>query len=278
MDNGKHRTARKAHELTGQLEEDDLWDLANDLPDSEINTTEAPTPQPMPPVEATTEQKIAPTPPPADSAKEVTSKSELKNQPETPENTPSSTTTNTIQRTRLSIIEKVTLSALAILFLGLATWGYLFLYEKNHLGKAAETLKFPIEGKYITISDFKTFWKNPEGMTGIKLGAQIIPAASITLAEDNSGSGALRVYFRNAEKTSVGDPITIYFSNGEFNNGDKNIEITATDGFHQAGDFNAYALDRALAWRIEILEAPTQNSSGSEFEPIINTMISPDRK
>jgi len=185
---------------------------------------------------------------------------------------------NLIKKAGLSTMEKIALGAVAAMFLGLAIWGYSFLREKNNLGQGEAKLELPIKGKYSTISGFTTFWKTPEDTTGIKIGVQVIPVASITLSDDSSGSGTFRIYFRNADKESVGDPITLSFSNGKFTNGEKSIQIAATDGFYQEGDFNAYVLDRALAWRVQVLEAANSNASGSDFEEILDTIVKPVRQ
>ncbi|BDS08091.1 hypothetical protein NT6N_31310 [Oceaniferula spumae] len=178
----------------------------------------------------------------------------------------------------LSSIEKISLSAFVVVFLGLAIWGYMFLHERNNLGKPETTLNFPVKGKHTTVSDFHTFWQSPEDAQGIKLGAKVIPGASITLDDDSNGSGALRIYFLNAEKNTAGDTVTISFSDGKFSNGKKTIEVLATDGFHQEGDFSAYVLDHTLAWRIRVLEADSANASGDDFSEIIDTVIEPVRR
>ena len=175
-------------------------------------------------------------------------------------------------------MEKIALSAVAIFFISLAIWGYSFLRKKNQLANDEPTLEFPIKGEHTSISGFTTFWKNPKDISGVKIGAQVIPAATITLSEGDNNSGALRIYFRNADEESVGDPITIAFNNGQFSNGEKSIEVNASDGFHLEGDFNAYVLDRDLSWRAQVLEAANANAAGSEFKEILETIVEPIRK
>lgn len=358
MDN-KNKAARKARELTSQLEEEDLWDLDDDSEDSEdTSAAENSTPleenepeekiepsaeeepdeevieeiaetgdlfedhekpeteeeeseaeiladeefeseeeelkiedelesEEIPDAEETTEEEEEPEEeaveesdgePTEETADEPVANSTYDDPTQTPEEAAQEAAAKLIKKAGVSTMEKVALGAVAVLFLGLAIWGYAFLRGQNNLGKIEVDLDFPIKGKYATVSDFKTFWQGTQDSSGIKLGAKVIPAASITLADDHDGSGALRIYFRNEDKTSVGDPITLSFSNGQFNNGEKTIEVTATDGFHQEGDFNAYVLDRSLAWRVQVLEASSSNASGSEFEQIIETLVEPVRR
>lgn len=196
----------------------------------------------------------------------------------TPEEAAKQSAAELIKKAGLSTAEKIALAAFALMFAGLAIWGYVFLHAQNNLGKTEAGLKLPIKGDYATISGFNTFWQAAGDSTGVRLGAQVVPAASITLSDESSGSGAFRVYFRNADKNSVGDPITIPFEDGKFSNGEKSIKVSASDGFHQEGDFNAYVLDRALAWRVQLLEAGSATASGSDFEEVLETIVEPVRK
>ena len=323
MDNSKNKPTRKAHELTSQLEEEDLWDLEDESSEEanaattekdaipskqsltvfpaeqatetgdlfeESNSAEEKT-QPslkdlkikaIPASKVATEEDVtSDIDPPSESsnpAEELSDKSTSDDLSQTSEEDSQPAITSLINKAGISTMEKVALSVIAIIFLGLGIWGYSFLHKQNNLGKNEVALDFPIKGQYATLSGFSTFWQTPKDRTGIKLEAQIIPAASITLADDSNTSGALRIYFYNKEKESIGDPITLPFNNGQFPNGEKNIEITATDGFHQEGDFNAYVLDHSLAWRVEVLEASNADASGSEFEQIIETIVEPLRK
>ncbi|MBK1854176.1 hypothetical protein JO972_04365 [Verrucomicrobiaceae bacterium 5K15] len=183
-----------------------------------------------------------------------------------------------LKRLGLNAVEKVALSAVAISLLGLAIWGYIFLHQRNSIGREGASLELPIKGQHTTISNFQTYWQTPDNNAGVKLGAKVIPFASITLADDASGSGAFRIYFSDADDNSIGDTITLEFSGGKFANGQKTTEISATDGFHEEGDFNAYVLDRHMAWEIQVLEAADASASSSEFTEILKTTVEPIRK
>lgn len=283
-------------ETTSNLEEIDLWDIEGDEeeigePSPEIRqtvdnlepteiATETPKQEPeievphkSPDLNGPLEKKIEPE---EDTPRAQPTTTSL--QSDSTSNAPEEPATDPIKKVSLSLIEKVSLGLIAISLLGLAVWGYMFLYKQNNLSNLETKLDLPVEGKFATISDFKTFWQNPEGLTGIKLGARIIPTASITLSEGENHSGAFRVYFINAKEESVGDTITITFDQGKFDNGKNIIEVSATDGFHREADFNGYILDESLAWRVRVLEADSVNASGSDFKQLLETTVDPIRE
>lgn len=196
----------------------------------------------------------------------------------TPEEAARKSAADLIRKAGLSTAEKIALAAVALMFAGLAVWGYMFLRKHNRLATTEATIEFPVKGEHAVVSGFKTFWKNPDDDSRVRLGALVVPAAEITLADDSSGTGALRLYFYNTEKTSVGDPITIAFEGGRFSNGEKTIEVSASDGFHQEGDYSAYVLDRDLAWRVQLLEADSAAAAGSDFAELFKVPVEPVRK
>ena len=179
-------------------------------------------------------------------------------------------------RTKLSLnsTEKITLAAMAALFLGLAVWGYVWLRGKNEDANTKAALELPVTGKHATITEFGTFWKPAGKAPGIKLGAVVVPAASITLGKE-SESGALRIFFRNAAGESIGDTITIRFTSGKFENGKESIEVSASDGFHLKGDFHAYQMDESLAWKVHVLEADSDSGAGSSYQKLLETQVEP---
>lgn len=211
-------------------------------------------------------------------------------EPEAPtlDQSASLTDPETSPKSGLSVIEKVTLSLVALSLLGLAIYSYIWLYEKNITTDEA-TVELPVTGEHTTISAFSTYWKTAGQNAEVKRGAHVLPAASITLdANSNSSDAALRIYFRNDKKNRVGDTITLAIKNGIFTpNTHPNIiikddgltaEITSSDGFHQEGDFSAYTLDTSLAWTIFVLEAHSPSASGEAFKKVIKTTVRPKRK
>lgn len=187
----------------------------------------------------------------------------------------------------LSGIEKIALPLVIVSLLALAIYSYVWLYGKN-LTEEDTAVKLPIKGEHAAISGFSTYWTTATKTTDIKIGAKVLPSASITLDSGSSSTGALRIYFRNVENVRIGDTITLPFKNGKFTTSEKSnisikddgasVEITSSDGFHQEGDFSAYVLDEKLAWKVFVLEAGSANARGKEFKEIINTKVEPKRQ
>lgn len=214
---------------------------------------------------------------PSDDAEPELSEDELTE--ESPDTEPSPETNQLealvepLKKLSLSMTEKIALSAVAAIFIGLLIYSYSWLQGKNN-ESVVEELQFPIKGEYATISDFSTYWKTPGKAPGIKLGAEVVPAANITL-DDNSSSGALRIFFRNATNDRIGDTITVKFTDGKFANGSNTINVSASDGFHLKGDFHAYQMDNSLAWTVYVLEAASSSASGADYKELIKTSVAP---
>lgn len=188
---------------------------------------------------------------------------------------------------KVSIIEKVALALIAVLFLGLAASGYLWLYEKNHIADNTK-ISYPVQGQHLTITACSTYWTTASAKHETKIGAAVLPSARITLGDGGSGSGALRIHFYNVDDAIIGDTITLSVEGGRFVSSDqpniivapdgRSASIVASDGFHQEGDFSAYVLDPKLAWKMHISEAPSASASGSTFTNILKTKVDPKRQ
>jgi hypothetical protein len=140
----------------------------------------------------------------------------------------------------------------------------------------------------MTVNAFSTYWKAASGDEVIKMGAKVLPSASITLNSGTSASGALRIFFYNTQNERIGDPVTLPIDDGKFIDENKanisitddgaTIEVISSDGFHQEGDFSAYVLDEKLAWQIHVYEADSRTASGDDFKELINTKVEPKRR
>ncbi|MFK7909638.1 MAG: hypothetical protein AB8F34_03460 [Akkermansiaceae bacterium] len=183
-----------------------------------------------------------------------------------------------LKKLSLNKTEKITLSALALVLIGCIIWGCIWLGGKNEIANAREAVELPVAGKFATISNLTTIWVNAKEETGINLNAVVVPSVSITLDPDKTGNGALRLYFQNADETSIGDTITLPFEKGQFSNGSNTIEVSASDGFHEEGQYYAYQAEDAIPWRVLILEAPSESSPGSEFIELLNAPVDAKRK
>lgn len=182
--------------------------------------------------------------------------------------------TATQSKLSLSKPEKISLLSIALIFLSLGIWAGFWLKQKNHIASGNEVAKLSSKGAYATISHFSSYWQRHTNTPGIKIGAVAIPTATITLRKDSS-SGALRLYFLDSKKKSVGDPVTISFQNGMFLNGSDTITITASDGFHNVVDFDTYQLGDLGTWSVEILEAKGEMEPRANFSLLFQSDISP---
>lgn len=178
-------------------------------------------------------------------------------------------------RLSLDRVEKTALTVIALAFLALAVWGSIWLQQKNQLAQGSGVFQLPARGQHATIAHCSSYWKTVGNMTGVKMGAVAIPAATITL-DERSSSGALRIYFRDTTMNTVGDPVTVGFNSGQFSNGKSSIEISASDGFHDRVDFDTYQLGTEGAWHLEVLEARGEMEPGANFSILFSTRISPN--
>ncbi len=206
------------------------------------------------------------------------SKDETSDLPDTSVGGITAPATVALKKLSLNKTEKIALAAVAAVMIGLLVWGCIWLSGKNKIANTRETVDLPVAGKHATVSGLSTFWITPKSGPGVNLNAVVVPSVTITLDEEASGSGALRLYFQNADKNSIGDPITLSFESGKFPNDSNTIEVSASDGFHQEGQFHAYQVDDATPWRVLILEAPSVDSAGSEFENLVNAPVEAKRK
>jgi len=304
MSNSENQSPSKQREISALSEEEDFWDLDDDSADEPISDISDTSPTPQPSIIDTAPAASDPevvTPPVSDHLAENTFEdiestvqnldtSEEIAAPQVEESTEepeSQQNTNAPKKDKLSLIEKVSLTLVAASLLGLAVYGYIWLYKKN-LTEENNNVQLPVKGEHMTINAFSTYWKAASGDEVTKMGAKVLPSASITLNSDASPSGALRIFFYNTQNERIGDPVTLPISNGKFTSENKSnititddgatIEVVSSDGFHQEGDFSAYVLDQKLAWQVHVSEADTPTASGDDFKEIIKTKVEPKRK
>lgn len=174
----------------------------------------------------------------------------------------------------LSRPEKIALFSIAFIFVALSFWAGSWLKQKNQQAEGQRIAKLPAKGKHGTISEFSSYWKIANNTPGIKIGAVAVPAVSIGLRKRQS-SGALRFYFRDSSMQTVGDPVTLSFQNGLFSNGRRQIDVSASDGFHSKVDFETYQLGGLGTWHVEILESKGEMEPRANFSPLLQSAISP---
>ena len=266
MSSNDKQIPRKQRNLNDPIDENNLWDLQDDWDDTEM--PDSPYPSDLPKNTAA---------PPRSTTATLAPEPEKPLDPN-PEYQAATDTQASAPQKKLQTIEKITLTLLALALIGAAAWGCIWLNGKNKMAHQSESIQLPAKGQYTTITQLTTTWLSPKQKLGVNMNAVVVPSVHITLDPNNRGEGALRLYFQNSNKESIGDTITIPFSNGKFSNGSNSIEAIASDGFHQEGLFYAYQVENTTPWRIRILEAPSASSPGSEFTEIVNAPVSTKRQ
>lgn len=132
---------------------------------------------------------------------------------------------------------------------------------------------FPVKGKIVTIESADSHWREPilEGPNTdtFRRGVQLLPVVALTV---QSGSGAIRIFFRNGDRELIGDAVTRTIKAGS------TIEVAATAGFEDTGMHAAYRTGQTAPWTIEIFEGNSENSPSSEFTKVFEMNISTERR
>lgn len=169
-------------------------------------------------------------------------------------------------------MEKLGLAAFLVILLGGIC--FFFLNSFSQLPATQKILSpsdLPIRGQKISADKIRSYWREPDPGKGetARRGTILIPVVEL----DVSGSpGAIRVFFRNSEKATVGDAVTRTV------NGKSTLTIPATAGFDDAGLFAAYRTGETEAWTIEVFEGASENAAGSTFKKLFEMPISTQRR
>ena len=169
--------------------------------------------------------------------------------------------------TKVETIGLLTLLALLVLG-GIAV----FLSTISRLPSGADRFKaidFPIVGKYLSIASATNFWREPKSTETVRRGTQLVPVLELSAS---GKPAAIRVLFRNSEGEVVGDAVTRHIQPGA------PLQVTATAGFDDVGMHAAYRTGREKPWTIEILEASSENSVGSDYKKLFEMDVSPERR
>ncbi len=175
-------------------------------------------------------------------------------------------------RMKLSHIEKIGLGALVALLVAVAGTAYLFsLHRLPHESERVRSKDFPIRGALLTVNSATSYWRAPitDGPTAdtFRRGTQLLPVIELSLS---GGPAAVRVLFRNEDRTVVGDAVTRAV------NATSTLKIAATAGFDDLGMHAAYRTGESKPWTIEVYEAPSENTSGRDFKKVFEMNISTD--
>lgn len=175
--------------------------------------------------------------------------------------------------------EIVGLGAFAFAILLAAIWGLASFFGHLHFTDGdTGRVDFPVKGERATVAGAESFWREPirEGANrdAARGTVAVIPVVEIVL-EPGTGSGALRILFRNDRSEPVGDTITRTFSNGRFDaGGSERTECASTAGFEERGEFNALRAGQTEPWTVLVLEGPGPDAPAREFRTLFEMPLS----
>ncbi len=179
--------------------------------------------------------------------------------------------------------EIIGLGIFSFVLLFAAIWGLAGFFGHLHFADSEERkVKFPVKGERTVIAAADSFWREPirEGPNrdAARSGTAFIPVVEISLAPE-SGSGALRLLFRNDKGAPVGDTITRTFSGGKFDTtGTERVECASSDGFSESGEFNAHQAGYSDPWTVLVLEGPGPDAPAREFSTLFELPLSTLRR
>jgi hypothetical protein len=137
----------------------------------------------------------------------------------------------------------------------------------------AKIIDFPVKGTLIEVDSAVTYWRAPitDGPSPetVRRGTKLLPVLEMQIS---GGTGALRVLFRDEERTAVGDAVTHVIR------GSGTVIIPATAGFDDLGMHAAYRTGGSKPWIIEVFEAASETSPGKDFKRLFEMKISTDRR
>lgn len=236
------------------------------------------------PVEITPELKrevvreqvpVMPVPEPIAPPPEVVKAPEIDQEDEfTPVNRDNAEPISLRPRLGLTKTERVGMITLVVLLIGVAL--SILIISLN--GIPTESVKaserdFPIQGEKLTVKSATSYWRAPiiDGPEAdvFRRDTQLLPVLEVGLS---GGPAAVRVLFRNDERTVVGDAVTrTVHSDGV-------MKIAATAGFDDLGMHAAYRTGESKPWTIEVYEAPSEDTAGKDFQLLFEMNISTDRR
>lgn len=175
---------------------------------------------------------------------------------------------------RLSKLERIGLIVLLSLLAagGLAT----VVFSLNRLPTETARAKdndFPIKGAMVEVDSAVSYWRMPitDGPSPeiVRRDTKLLPVLELQI---RGGSGAVRVLFRDEDRTAVGDAVTHAVR------GAGTLIIPATAGFDDMGMHAAYRTGGSKPWTIEVFEAASETAPGTDFKRLFEMNISTDRR
>jgi hypothetical protein len=168
-------------------------------------------------------------------------------------------------------------TGLVVLLLVLVLGGLAIVaFSLKHLTTQSATERinqFPIKGSKIEVASASSYWREPitDGASPetFRRGTKLLPVLEL---EVSGGNGAIRVLFRNDERTVVGDAVTRAVRGAGV------VVVPATAGFEDLGMHAAYRTGGSKPWSIEVFEAASESSPGENVKRLFEMNISTDRR
>lgn len=175
---------------------------------------------------------------------------------------------------RFTLVETIGLICLVLALVAGGVWAYRMTLKRiGHTDASHGKVQYPVKGSQVTITSVVSYWRAPH-TTGdkpeiVRRGVALIPVVEVALS---GGPGAVRILFNNKHGKKVGDTITRSV------NGETTLITPATDGFDDISMLAAYRTDPDNPWLIEIAEAPSENSPGTQFKTLLTAPVSPEKR
>jgi hypothetical protein len=186
-------------------------------------------------------------------------------------------------RFTLRKLELGSLLVVIAMLLGGGAWVLKTFFDKIPTRPSrVEMPSFPVAGQALKVTDAATFWRAPirggPNADSAKPNIRLIPVLELTAAA-GGGQGALRVFFRDSTGTLVGDSVTTLFAGGTFPaSGNNRLQLAATSGFGDEGDYAAYQTAETDPWTVEVFEGPEERAPFDAFRLIFRMPVSPARR
>ena len=128
---------------------------------------------------------------------------------------------------------------------------------------------FPIKGAHVIVDSAVSYWRSPimEGTSPdvFRRGTVLLPIVEFAVS---GGHGAIRVVFRDENRTAVGDSIIREIQ------GRGRIKVASTAGFEDMGMYAAYRTGGKKPWTSEVIEGPSPDASSTEFKKLFEMNLS----
>lgn len=173
----------------------------------------------------------------------------------------------------LNKFERIGLICLVGILLGGSIW---FLastvYRLPRPAVRLQARDFPIKGEKFRVDSAECYWRKPitegEHVDVCRRGTLLLPVIEMAASE---GSSTIRVFFKNDEGITVGDPIIRKIGNGT-------VKIAGTAGIEDPGIFAAYRTGNDTRWTVVVHEIPSGDIAKGEARKLFEMEIPAERR